>query len=43
MRHAPFTRRIFLQRGCTLASLAATVPYFIEQSAMGMLGNPLLS
>ena len=43
MLHAPFTRRIFLQRGCTLASLAATVPYFIEQSAMGMLGNPLLS
>ncbi len=38
-----FTRRLFLQRGCTLASMAATVPYFIEQSAMGMLGNPLLS
>ena len=27
----------------TLASLAATVPCFIERSALGMLGNPLLS
>ena len=38
-----FTRRLFLQRGCALASLAATVPCFIERSALGMLGDPLLS
>ena len=43
MHDLAFTRRLFLQRGCALASLTATVPYFIEQSAMGMLGNPLLS
>ncbi len=43
MHDAPFTRRLFLQRGCALASLAATVPCFIERSALGMLGNPLLS
>jgi uncharacterized protein (DUF1501 family) len=38
-----FTRRLFLERSLTLASLAATVPCFIERSALGMLGNPLLS
>ncbi|MEY5031761.1 MAG: hypothetical protein RL354_792 [Planctomycetota bacterium] len=38
-----FTRRLFLQRGCALASLAATVPCFIERSALGMLGDPLLA
>lgn len=43
MRDTPFTRRLFLQRGCALASLATTVPCFIERSALGMLGNPLLS
>ncbi len=43
MRDTPFTRRLFLQRGCALASLAATVPCFIERSALGVLGNPLLS
>ncbi len=39
----PFTRRLFLQRGLALASLASTVPLFIEESAHGLLGNPLLS
>ncbi len=43
MQNTPFTRRLFLQRGCALASLAATVPCFIERSALGVLGNPLLS
>ena len=43
MHDPAFTRRLFLQRGCALASLAATVPCFIERSALGMLGNPLLS
>jgi uncharacterized protein (DUF1501 family) len=32
-----FTRRIFLKQGLTLASMAATVPYFIQQSAYGMM------
>jgi uncharacterized protein (DUF1501 family) len=43
MHEQAFTRRLFLQRGCALASMAATVPYFLEQSALGTLGNPLLS
>ena len=43
MHDSAFTRRLFLQRGCALASLAATVPCFIERSALGMLGDPLLS
>lgn len=43
MHHAAYTRRLFLQRGCALASLAATVPYFVERSALGMLGDPALS
>ncbi len=34
----PLTRRIFLQQGVTLASLVATVPWFLEKSALGMLG-----
>ncbi len=33
----PFSRRLFLERGLTLASMAATVPQFIQQSALGML------
>ena len=32
-----YTRRLFLQQGMTLASMAATVPLFIQRSAMGML------
>ena len=43
MFDAAFTRRLFLQRGCALASMAATVPCFIERSALGILGDPLLS
>ncbi|MEY3025242.1 MAG: hypothetical protein RL136_1790 [Planctomycetota bacterium] len=43
MHESAFTRRLFLQRGCALASLAATVPCFIERSALGTLGNPLLA
>ena len=35
-----FTRRMFLHRGMTLASLTATVPAFIERSAFGMV-HPL--
>jgi uncharacterized protein (DUF1501 family) len=43
MHDSAYTRRLFLQRGCALASLAATVPCFIERSAMGTLGDPLLA
>lgn len=35
--HDPFTRRIFLQQGLTLASLAATVPLFVQRSALGFM------
>ncbi len=35
--NTPLTRRIFLQQGITLASLVATVPWFLEKSALGML------
>ncbi len=34
--HPAYTRRAFLQRGMTLASSAATVPYFVQQSAIAM-------
>ena len=43
MHDSAYTRRLFLQRGCALASLAATVPCFIERSALGTLGDPLLA
>ncbi len=33
----PLTRRVFLRHGVTLASMAATVPHFIQSSALGML------
>ncbi len=35
--NSPFSRRLFLQQGVTLASLVATVPWFVERSALGML------
>lgn len=35
--NTPFSRRIFLQQGVTLASLVGTIPWFLEHSAMGML------
>jgi uncharacterized protein (DUF1501 family) len=35
-----FTRRIFLHRGLTFCSLAATAPYFLERSA-GAMTQPL--
>ncbi len=31
-----YTRRIFLQKGLTMVSAAATVPYFIQSSAFGL-------
>src|SRR5690349_5172292 len=31
-----FTRREFLSRGVTLASAAATIPYFLQSSAFGL-------
>jgi uncharacterized protein (DUF1501 family) len=34
-----FSRRLFLERGLLLASMAATVPHFIQQSAFGMLAS----
>src|SRR5262245_23100816 len=33
----PYTRRLFLQQGMTLASLAATAPLFIQRSALGLM------
>ena len=33
----PWSRRLFLQQGATLASLVATTPLFIEQTARGMM------
>ena len=35
--HTPFSRRLFIRHGVTLASLAATVPSFIQRSALGMV------
>ena len=37
--HEPnaFSRRIFIRQGVMLASFAATLPHFIQQSALGML------
>jgi uncharacterized protein (DUF1501 family) len=32
-----YTRRAFLRRGATLASMAATAPWFIQRSAEAML------
>ncbi len=33
----PYSRRVFIRQGVVLASLAATVPHFLQQSAFGML------
>jgi uncharacterized protein (DUF1501 family) len=35
--HAPYSRRIFIQNGVMLASLAASMPHFLQQGALGML------
>ena len=35
----PYTRRVFLSQGLTLASLAATAPLFIQRSAFGLQGQ----
>ena len=35
-----YSRRLFLQQGVTLASIASTVPWFIQQSAAGVM-HPL--
>ena len=38
------SRRVFIRQGVMLASFAATLPHFIQESAMGMLapeGNAL--
>ena len=39
-RPEPYTRRLFLQQGLTLASLAASAPLFLQRSAMGVM-DPL--
>jgi uncharacterized protein (DUF1501 family) len=36
-RENPYTRRLFLQQGLTMASMAMTTPLFIERSAMSMM------
>lgn len=33
----PYSRRVFIRQGVMLASLAATAPAFLQQSALGML------
>lgn len=33
----PYSRRLFIQHGLALASMASTIPAFIQRSAMGML------
>lgn len=35
--HPAFSRRVFIRQGVMLASLAATIPHFIQESALGML------
>ncbi|MBU3728693.1 MAG: DUF1501 domain-containing protein [Phycisphaerales bacterium] len=35
----PFSRRIFLQQGVTLASLVSTIPWFLQHSALGVLSQ----
>lgn len=37
-----YTRRLFLQQGLTMASMATTVPWFIQQSALAVM-RPLSS
>ena len=37
--HLPFSRRVFLQQGVTLASLVSTIPWFLQHSALGMLAQ----
>ncbi len=37
-----YSRRIFMQQGLTLASMATTAPLFIQRSALGMM-RPLES
>ncbi|MFB0985256.1 MAG: DUF1501 domain-containing protein [Phycisphaerales bacterium] len=32
-----YTRRVFLQRGATLASTAATIPWFVQNAAAGVM------
>ena len=32
-----YSRRVFIRQGALLASFAATLPHFIQQSAFGML------
>jgi len=45
--HAAYSRRLFIRHGVTLASLAGTIPAFIQESALGMVsqavGNPGLA
>jgi uncharacterized protein (DUF1501 family) len=35
----PYSRRLFLKHGVTLASMAASVPTFIQRSALGVISN----
>jgi uncharacterized protein (DUF1501 family) len=35
----PFSRRVFLQQGVTLASLVSTIPWFLQHSALGVLAQ----
>jgi aspartate/methionine/tyrosine aminotransferase len=36
---APYSRRLFIRPGVALASLAATVPSFIQNSAIGLVAQ----
>jgi len=35
--HAPYSRRLFIKHGVALASMASTIPAFIQRSVAGML------
>ena len=38
-----YSRRVFIRQGALLASFATTLPHFLQQSAMGMLGSDSLA
>lgn len=38
-----FSRRVFVRQGLVLASFASTLPHFLGESAMGMLGSEALA
>ena len=35
----PYSRRLFMRHGVALASMATTIPQFIQNSALGMMSQ----